>query len=83
MDDHAPGLVKRRRQRYMPITSPVQSDLVTIVRGELRPEPIRQSCPSRGLRLYAETFGGSSKPSSPAIWLCLEHDALVDEFLGC
>ena len=41
VDDHTPGMVKGRRQRFVPITSPVQTDLIAIVRNDLRPEPAR------------------------------------------
>jgi hypothetical protein len=54
LDDISAGLVKGRRQRYMPITSPVQSDLIAIARNELRPEPIRLSVPITAARSRAD-----------------------------
>ena len=46
VDDHAPGMVKPGRHRFVPITSAVQTDLIAIVRNELRPEPIRHRAPT-------------------------------------
>lgn len=43
MDDLSPGIVKRPRHRYVPITSPVHTDLLAIVRHELRPAPTRST----------------------------------------
>jgi hypothetical protein len=54
LDDLSAGLVKGRRQRYVPITSPVQSDLIAIARNELRPEPIRLSVPITAARSRAD-----------------------------
>lgn len=54
VDDLSAGLVKERRQRYLPITSPVQSDLIAIARNELRPEPIRLSVPITAARSRAD-----------------------------
>jgi hypothetical protein len=45
IDEHAPGAVKGQRHRFVPITSPVQTDLMDIVRTELRPERIRPRPP--------------------------------------
>jgi hypothetical protein len=45
IDEHSPGMVKGQRHRFVPITSPVQTDLMDIVRTELRPEPIRLHSP--------------------------------------
>jgi hypothetical protein len=47
VDDHSPGMVKGPRHRFVPITSPVQTDLLSIVRHELRPAPITPT-PPRG-----------------------------------
>jgi hypothetical protein len=54
IDDHAPGPVKGQRQRYAPITSPAQTDLIAIVRNELRPGPIRLSPPDGAARSRAD-----------------------------
>ena len=40
LDDQEGILVRVTRQKYIPITSPVQTDLISIVRHELRPRPI-------------------------------------------
>ena len=36
---------RQLRHRYVPITSPVQTDLLAIVRHELRPTPIKPPSP--------------------------------------
>jgi len=45
VDDRSPGLVKAPRHRYIPITSPVQTDLLAIARQELRLTPIKPTVP--------------------------------------
>lgn len=45
VDDISPGMVKGPRHRYMPITSPVRTDLLAIVRQDLRPPPIKPTAP--------------------------------------
>ena len=45
VDDLSPGMVKGIRHRYVPITSPVQTDLLAIVRQDLRPVPIKPTPP--------------------------------------
>lgn len=45
VDDISPGMVKGPRHRYMPITSPVHTDLLAIVRQDLRPAPIKPTAP--------------------------------------
>jgi hypothetical protein len=45
VDDLSPGIVKGPRHRYVPITSSVQTDLLAIVRHELRPAPIKPIAP--------------------------------------
>ena len=47
VDDLSPGMVKGPRHRYVPITSPVQTDLLATVRHQLRPAPIKPT-PPRG-----------------------------------
>lgn len=47
IDDQAPGMIKGPRHRFVPITSPVQTDLLSIVRHKLRPAPIKPT-PPRG-----------------------------------
>lgn len=54
IDDHSPGPVKGQRQRYAPITSPAQTDLIAIIRNELRPGPIRLSPPDGSARSRAD-----------------------------
>ena len=46
VDDHTPGMVKGRRHRFVPITSPVQTDFIAIVRNDLRPGPIQPRPPN-------------------------------------
>lgn len=46
VDEQAPGMVKGRCHRFVPISSPVQTDLIVIVRNELRPEPVRVRAPT-------------------------------------
>lgn len=72
VDDHAPGLVKGRRQRYMPITSPAQSDLVAIVNDELRPKPIRLNPPQRAAEGRAQFEAAiGHRPGDPGPSLAL------------
>jgi hypothetical protein len=47
VDDVSPEMVKGPRHRYVPITSPVQTDLLAVVRHKLRPAPIKPT-PPRG-----------------------------------
>jgi hypothetical protein len=44
------GLVKKLQDRYIPITSPVQTDLIKIVRTELRPPPVELHPPKGAAR---------------------------------
>ncbi|GAB2763363.1 hypothetical protein GCM10027020_14470 [Nocardioides salsibiostraticola] len=46
IDDDAIGFVRPPRERYVPITSPVQTDIPQIVRTQLRPPSIAQIVPS-------------------------------------
>lgn len=72
VDDHAPSLVKGRRQRYTPITSPVQSDLIAIVCGELRPGPIRLNPPQRAAESRADFEAAiNHRPGDPGPSLAL------------
>jgi hypothetical protein len=52
--DQAGGLVQRARTRYVPIDSPVQTDLLQIVRSQLRPPPGRLRAPNGAARSRAE-----------------------------
>ncbi|MFT3871461.1 MAG: hypothetical protein QM714_02265 [Nocardioides sp.] len=45
LNDHNGELVRVTRQKFVPITSPVQTDLLAIVRNDLRPTPIRRKAP--------------------------------------
>jgi hypothetical protein len=45
VDDVSPGMVRGPRHRYVPITSPVQTDMLAIVRQDLRPAPIKPTAP--------------------------------------
>lgn len=47
IDDRAPELVEPMRARSIPITSPLQTDLITIARNRLRPEPNSPRPPNR------------------------------------
>lgn len=72
VDDHAPGLVKGRQQRYMPITSPVQSDLIAIASNELRRKPIRLNPPERAADGRADFEAAiSHRPGDPGPSLAL------------
>lgn len=44
--DQAEGLIQPQRARYVPINSPVQTDLIDIVRTRLRPPPIQPRPPT-------------------------------------
>lgn len=52
--DQAEGLVQPVRTRYVPINSPVQSDLINIVRTQLRPPPIPPRPPNGAGQSRAE-----------------------------
>jgi hypothetical protein len=54
VDNKAPGLVKRRRHRFVPITSAAQTDLIAIVRNDLHPEPIRPRPPKSAAQSRAD-----------------------------
>lgn len=54
VDDRGAGLIKAPRHRYIPITSSVQTDLIAIVRRELRPTPIPLSPPTGAAQSRAE-----------------------------
>jgi hypothetical protein len=54
IDQHAPGPVKTQRHRFVPITSPAQTDLLAIVRTELRPEPVPPRPPNGAGRSRAD-----------------------------
>jgi hypothetical protein len=41
LSDDATGMVRRVRQRYVPISSQVQTDLLRLARDELRPAPLQ------------------------------------------
>ena len=45
LDERDGRLLRVTRRKYIPITSPVQTNLIPIVRQELRPEPIRRHPP--------------------------------------
>ena len=47
IDDQAGGFLQPVRTRYVPINSPVHSDLIPMVRARLRPPP-GQTCPPKG-----------------------------------
>jgi len=71
IDDTAPGFVKPTRERYIPITSPVQTDLIVIARSQLRPAPITLRPPKGAAQSRAEFEAaithrpGNSWPSLP------------------
>ena len=44
--EQSAGLVQPQRVRYAPINSPAQSDLIEIVRNQLRPPPIQPRPPA-------------------------------------
>jgi hypothetical protein len=54
VDNKAPGLVKGRRHRFVPITSAAQTDLIAIVRNDLHPEPIRPRPPKSAAQSRAD-----------------------------
>lgn len=45
MNSNSGELVKVLRPKYLPITSPVQTELLAIVRSELRPAPVQRKPP--------------------------------------
>ena len=45
LDDHNGELVRVTRQKFVPITSLVQTELLAIVRSDLRPIPIQRKAP--------------------------------------
>lgn len=45
LNEHSGELVRVTRQKYVPVTSPVQTDLLAIVRGDLRPTPVQRKTP--------------------------------------
>lgn len=72
--DRSVGLVQLQRVRYVPISSPVQSDLVDIVRTRLRPPPIQARSPTgaRQRRLDFEaaiTHRPQGRGAGPAVSL--------------
>jgi hypothetical protein len=66
IDSHAHGMVKTQRHRFVPLTSPVQSDLVGIVRNTLCPEP-RRVCPPTGAARSRADFAAAitHRPGDP------------------
>ena len=44
--DQPEGLIKPARQRYVPVTAPVQTDLLAVVQTRLRPPPPARPAPS-------------------------------------
>ena len=70
LDQLSPGLVKRFRGRYIPITSPLQTDLITIVRTELRPGPVRKRPPKGAAQTradFAAVIAHRPQPQGPGI----------------
>ena len=68
------GLVNAQRARYVPINSPIQSDLIDIVRTRLRPPPIQPRPPTgaRQSRLEFEaaiTHRPEPRGAGPAVSL--------------
>ena len=45
LNDHNGELVRTARQKFVPITSPVQTELLAIARSDLRPTPIQRKAP--------------------------------------
>ncbi|MEJ7702173.1 MAG: hypothetical protein WKF47_00120 [Geodermatophilaceae bacterium] len=52
--DASAGLIKPVRERYVPINSPVQTDLLAIVRTQLRPPPVAPRPPAGAGQSRAE-----------------------------
>ena len=52
--DRSQGLVKPVRVRYVPINSPLQTDLIELVRTQLRPPPVLPRAPAGAGRSRAE-----------------------------
>lgn len=72
LDDLSADLVKGRRQRYMPITSPAQSDLIAIARDELRPEQIQLTAPAAAASSRADFEAAiNHRPGDPGPQLAL------------
>jgi hypothetical protein len=47
LSNDATGMIRRVRQRYVPITSQIQTDLLRLARDELRPAPSQPTPPPR------------------------------------
>jgi hypothetical protein len=72
IDSHAHGMVKTQRHRFVPLTSPVQSDLVGIVRNALCPEPNRVCPPTGAVRSRADFAAAiTHRPGDPGPALSL------------
>ena len=66
IDDTAPGFVGPTRERYIPITSPVETDLIVIARSQLRPAPITPRPPKGAAESRAEFEAAiMHRPGSP------------------
>jgi hypothetical protein len=63
--DQADGLVQPLRTRYVPINYPVQTDLLRIVRTQLRPPPERPRAPKGAGRSRAEFEAAITHCPSP------------------
>jgi hypothetical protein len=72
IDSHANGMVKTQRHRFVPLTSPVQSDLIDIVRNALHPQPHRV-CPPTGAARSRADFAAAitHRPGDPGPALSL------------
>jgi hypothetical protein len=69
--DTAPRFVKPTRERYIPVTSPVQTNLIVLARTQLRPAPSTPRPPKGAAQSRAEFEAaithrpGNSWPSVP------------------
>jgi hypothetical protein len=72
IDDHAHGMVKGRRHRFVPLTSPVQSDLIATIRNALHPQP-NLVCPPTGAARNRADFAAAiiHRPGNPGRALSL------------
>jgi hypothetical protein len=73
LSNEATGMVRRVRQRYVPITSQVQTDLLRLARDELRPALLQPTPPhgaAQSRRKLQEAILHKPQPRGDAPRLC-------------
>lgn len=63
-----PGLVKKLHDRNIPITLPIQTDLIKIVRTDLRPAPVQPRAAQRRGTEPSRLPGRDSSPTRGSCW---------------